>query len=645
MRRRIAVIMLLAALGCVLGLQVLIAADEKVIENVDFFEADLRDVLRSLGVAGGFNVLLTREVQGSVTISLHQSMTVRDAIELVARTHEYDLHWLKDNRTVIIGPKSKLQTNFDLQESRVFTLYYSTVAEIAEALKVVVEPKQISTNPRTNQITVYGTALQLENAEEIISQMDHPMPQVNIEARMEEVAEDNLDELGLTWSSSLDFGLGPGFSIVSYPQVSATLKALENKNLAQLLAQPNASCLDSQEATIFVGDRYPITVTNIVEGQTQYSTQYVEIGTKLTVKPRVNLNDIVTVYIKAEVSNITSYTKNANGDEMPVIRTRQTESTTKLRNGQTFVLTGLIQRDEITSKTAVPFLSRLPILSALFKNKKVQAKKTVICIFLTPHLQKVTPDEIPSASARANIATPAVPAPAAPPAGDADAAGSAAPPAGGQEQPSAPPVPEAPPVTAAPPEDVNQGQTQAQPAVEPVPADEPAPAGVEPNTAAPAAPGQEPEPPVGDETTGTLPQPQQPASAEPAVVVPGEAQAPPRVLPGPDEIRYVPYLIKKGDTLSSIARKYGISWQEIASYNNMTDKPMLRPGQTLLIPIPDNHKYVVKAKETLWRIAKRYGVSWELLAEINSLADPAKLEVGQVIILPCTVDQIVNPDY
>ncbi len=385
--------LLLAAIGAICGARWLAAA-EPIVDNMDFVEADLRDVFRSLGLAGEYNVLLTKEVRGTVTISLRQGMTVREAIGLIARTYQYDLRWMENNQTVVIGKSGTLKTNFDATDriTRVFTLYYSTVTEILDALKVVVDPKLMAPNPRTNQITIYGSALEMANAEEIISQMDHPMPQVNIEARMEEVVEDSMRELGLKWNADYEFGIGSGFSVVSYPEVTATLNALETANKAVLLAQPNTSSLDSQEATIFIGDRYPVTIERKTNNETQYTTEYVEIGTKLTVKPRVNLENIVTVSVKADVSSITQNIETGAG-KMPVIRSRTTESMARLRDGQTFVLTGLIRRDDTTGTTGVPLLDKIPVLSLLFKNKKTEVKNTVICVFLTPHIRKVTDDE------------------------------------------------------------------------------------------------------------------------------------------------------------------------------------------------------------------------------------------------------------
>ncbi|MGQ9779584.1 MAG: LysM peptidoglycan-binding domain-containing protein [Bacillota bacterium] len=656
-----------------------LVAEEAVLESVEFFEADLRDVFRSLGLAGQYNVLLTKDVQGTATISLRQKISVRDAIELIARTYEYDLRWLKDNRMVIIGKSSTLQQNFDITAklTKVFNLHYSTVNEIADALKVVVDTKQLALNPRTNQVTVVGSMLELENVEEIIRQMDRPMPQVNIEARMEEVVEDSLQELGLKWSPSIQLGIGSNFSILSYSQVMATLNLLENQNKAVLLAQPNVSCLDSQEATIFIGDRYPVTITNIIEGKIQYSTQYVEIGTKLTVKPRVNLEDIVTVQVKAEVSSITKMVDTLAG-QMPVIRTRTTESMTRLRNGQTFVLTGLIRREDTVDAVGVPLLSKLPVLSALFKSKRTEGKNTVICVFLTPSIKKVAADELPSPPSSTAPVTPSStetpaksPAPEAPvpssPPGTPGAPNSNPP----TTTPSAPsPAPSAEPTSSSAP--VTEGEGLQGPTSSPkveetaMPTTTPVPAAVEPEpVVSTAAPGETSPPPTTPEIKIISPLVATPspgtsspsAEASPAEVSSVEATAPSPVpaagpapesssrLLRPEEIKHISYTVKKGETLSSIGRKFGLPWQEIAAYNNLGKKTLLYPGQVLLIPIPDDHKYIVKPKDTLWRIAKRYGLSVDFLAEINELADATKLEVGQVIVLPCPVDRVVNPEF
>ncbi|NLG84142.1 MAG: LysM peptidoglycan-binding domain-containing protein [Firmicutes bacterium] len=655
-----------------------LAAEDGLIERFDFVEADLRDILRSIGMAGKITVLLTKDVTGTYSLYIREPMSVRDALERVARTYEYDLRWLNPEKTVVvIGKPETLKQNFDVNmlQTRVFTLRYSAVNEIAEALKIVVDPAKMSLNPRTNQIAITASPLQIENAAEIIAQMDHPMPQVNIEARMEEIVESSMEELGLTWSSSFSFVLSPGFSILSAPELAVKLNVLHQQNKAVTLAQPNATCLDSQQATIFIGDKYPVARRQVSEGKEVWSVEYTDIGTKLVIKPRVNKDKVVTVYVTAEVSSILEYKDLGEAGTYPVIRTRSTESLARLRDGQTFVLTGLVQRDDKTEQTGIPILDRLPILSALFKNKKTEYRSTVICLFLTPRIQPLTEEELDKKAGSSSsgleggqqkkdqataatkekttvqetgITGEVVPSPeesslipgeetAAPEMIPEEIAPSPSPSPGsfGEIVPAVTPAP-TPEPTPSPGGEVSPEETATKVEVAPEVPVSPSPAEGEmifPLVLLPLP--TEPAPPA------------EAAPTEPPRPSPSPAPSPsvPTVPMRPEELKEVLYTVKKGDTLYSIGKKFGVEVKKIAEYNNLKSSSVLHPDQVLRIPIPDDHKYVVKPRETLWRIAKRYGVSVELLAEINGISDPAKLEVGQVLVLPCPVSRTVNPEF
>lgn len=111
----------------------------------------------------------------------------------------------------------------------------------------------------------------------------------------------------------------------------------------------------------------------------------------------------------------------------------------------------------------------------------------------------------------------------------------------------------------------------------------------------------------------------------------------------------VTYIVKPGDTLSSIATKYGISWQALAEANKLTSRSTLRIGQELVIPVPGSQpaaapaataasdavvKYAVKSGDSLSSIASRYGITWQELAAANGLTAQSRLNVGQQLIIP-----------
>jgi type II secretory pathway component GspD/PulD (secretin) len=74
-----------------------------VISSFDVFEADLRDVFRSLADYGNLNVLMDKQVQGMVTTRFQAGMTVKQAIEILAQTNGYSFRWMLPQRTVLIG--------------------------------------------------------------------------------------------------------------------------------------------------------------------------------------------------------------------------------------------------------------------------------------------------------------------------------------------------------------------------------------------------------------------------------------------------------------------------------------------------------------------------------------------------------------
>jgi spore germination protein len=92
-------------------------------------------------------------------------------------------------------------------------------------------------------------------------------------------------------------------------------------------------------------------------------------------------------------------------------------------------------------------------------------------------------------------------------------------------------------------------------------------------------------------------------------------------------------VVNPGESLWAIARRYGITAEQIASVNGLTDSERLVPGQALVIPI-ESSVHIVQPGESLWTIARRYGVTPEQLAQMNNIANPAQLAVGQRLLVP-----------
>ena len=137
-----------------------------------------------------------------------------------------------------------------------------------------------------------------------------------------------------------------------------------------------------------------------------------------------------------------------------------------------------------------------------------------------------------------------------------------------------------------------------------------------------------------------------PSTAIPPTAVPPTA-VPPTAAPvpttAPSTGGTVTYIVQRGDTLYSIARRYGTTVEAIAAANGITNPNLIRVGQQLTIPTSGSpvpppssgeRTYVVQPGDNLFRIALRYNMSYLYLASYNGISDPSRIYVGQVLRIP-----------
>ena len=118
---------------------------------------------------------------------------------------------------------------------------------------------------------------------------------------------------------------------------------------------------------------------------------------------------------------------------------------------------------------------------------------------------------------------------------------------------------------------------------------------------------------------------------------PTATASPTAISPTPLPTGDITYTVREGDTLSSLARAYRTTVWAIMNKNGLTDPDHLRVGQTLIIPVgsmPSQRIHRVQPGESLASIARRYGVSLAALAQANGLSNPNRIAVGQVLVIP-----------
>jgi pilus assembly protein CpaC len=197
------------------------------------------------------------------------------------------------------------------------------------------------------------------------------------------------DSAGLTFSDFLNI-----FFFDRKQGIGGVVRALESRGAFQSLAEPNLIAYNGKEASFLAGGEFPVP---IVQGATgAVSVDFKEFGIRLKFTPTI-AGDAIRLKVAPEVSALDfANGVSLGGFRIPALTTRRAETEVELRDGQSFAIAGLLDNVSQEDKSAIPILSRLPIIGPLFKSKAERAEQTELMVLITPRLVRpLDPDEVP----------------------------------------------------------------------------------------------------------------------------------------------------------------------------------------------------------------------------------------------------------
>jgi pilus assembly protein CpaC len=186
-------------------------------------------------------------------------------------------------------------------------------------------------------------------------------------------------------SGASPFGFLVGRLIGGQNPVDVELNALEQKGLARDLAQPNLVALSGDTASFLAGGEYPIPVPGSL-GQT--AIEYKKYGVGLAFTPTVLKDGQINLVVKPNVSQLdpTHGVSITGGVSVPALIVREASTTLELRDGQSFMLGGLLLNTSQTNQDQLPWIGDVPVLGALFRSAAYQKNETDLVIIVTPHI-------------------------------------------------------------------------------------------------------------------------------------------------------------------------------------------------------------------------------------------------------------------
>lgn len=406
-------------------------------------DADIREVLMSLGAVSGQPIAVSDSVHGRISLTLDEA-DFSSALAVV--TGLGGLAVESCDGVVLVGTRADMQSGF--ARLHVIDLHFADPEDVAAALSLLpgmagIDAPVANTKKEENsaehlpavsvprafvldkigkRVLLFGPDDAAAAAEKLVRALDTAPRQISLEAKVVAVEKEAAKKLGLEWNWSklpqypehhfrersekspaagennkdqevrrsfngdasagiLQFGRGPeGYPFEFY--YSAQLNALITGGKANVLARPNIMTLEGKEAVINIGGEVPVPTVATTNATTTTSVSYREAGIILRYTPWVNEDGLITAQVHTEVSSPVYV------EELKAYRfqKRSADTTVRLKDGETMVIGGLIGSEESKSLSKIPFLGDMPVLGQFFRSERSSKTETEIMIFLTAHI-------------------------------------------------------------------------------------------------------------------------------------------------------------------------------------------------------------------------------------------------------------------
>jgi pilus assembly protein CpaC len=176
--------------------------------------------------------------------------------------------------------------------------------------------------------------------------------------------------------------------------IDGIISALVQENLARILAEPNLTAMSGQPASFLAGGEFPIPVG---QQNGEVTIEFKQYGVKLTFVPTVLSTGRINLHVSPEVSQLTQQgavqlTAGNSTISVPALTVRRAETTIEVGSGQSFAIAGLLLDTIQDNPSGLPFLSKIPILGALFRSDSFQRQETELVVLVTPYIVRPVDD-------------------------------------------------------------------------------------------------------------------------------------------------------------------------------------------------------------------------------------------------------------
>ncbi len=376
--------------------------------SLNFHDIPVRDLLELLAEFKGINLILSDSVLGNITLRL-EKVTWEQALNTILLMQ--GLSKQQHDSILFVAPVQEInsheQQNLQTQQltNTLIHINFAKAADLATLLQdktnnLLSERGSIIADARTNTLWVKDSAMQIPQIKEFIHDMDVPAKQVSIAARIVNVDEDSVEELGLKFgtitaagsanNNQLHMDMPLGIEDIGHFTVAIArlgegtlldleLSALEREGRARLISNPELITSDRQRASIESGQEIPYQ-EKTSSGATSISFKKAVLSLEVT--PEISPGNKILLNLTVNQDKISPLSVNG----VPAISTQQVQTQILVKNGETIVLGGIYEESDSHIRERIPFWGSIPILGYLFTNKQHHAQRKELLIFVTPRI-------------------------------------------------------------------------------------------------------------------------------------------------------------------------------------------------------------------------------------------------------------------
>lgn len=377
------------------------AEEARLITNV-FFETDIREALRDVSAQAGIPLVAEDTVQGLVSLEM-EDMPLDDVLEMMLASGGYT--YKEMDGYYLIGTAEPGSPTFNrLTTTKYIKPTYFSAAEVSGLISPSFSPF-VQVSDVQNVLTITAPDEIMHRIETDIGEIDKAPRQIILQAVVTDINKSGIETLSnaLNWTfntlqkidnettgevkfapSSLNsIGLTYETTGKFTRSLISSIQALVETGEATIRATPRISTLDGKKARIFIGKQEMFSVTS---GPVSFPTtqlETIDAGIVLDITPRISESGDINVTIdQAEVSHV-----EARGDlGLPKLSKRTVSTTVRVRDEETIVIGGLLQRKTNYIEKKIPLLSDIPLLGHIFRSVSHEDEETEVLILITPHI-------------------------------------------------------------------------------------------------------------------------------------------------------------------------------------------------------------------------------------------------------------------